>query len=156
MKKSELSRYLDRLESGKTLEIRKNGIDDFEIVREIENIFDNKNLSQFQIRSTSFVSISTEGFKSYSDFGKKVKIEKNYDIDVICGVFETLLSIQTPILGKSTNINGKYETKKVGEYTGFYAYNKLRYILYNDKRYDVPDETGKLKKETFKSLNEVK
>lgn len=156
MKKSELSRYLDKLESNTSLEIRKDGIDEYEIVREISNFPESGYPSQHNFHSTSFISVSTEGIKSYSDFGKKVKIPKNYDIDVIRGVFETLLLIQNPILGNCTNRNGKYETKKVGEYTGFYAYGKLHYILFEGKRYEIPNNSEKLKKQTFSSLEEVK
>jgi len=159
MKKSELSRLLDSKESGMTFEIRKNGIDDYEIVREIENFGENNYPGQYQFRSTSFVSISTQGKQSFYGMDKKPssRIPKNYDNQIVIGMFQTLLSYLPVIEGKVNSVNGKYNTKKVGDYTGFYGLSgKLHYVLFEGKKYNNIEKPDKLETHVFKSLEEVR
>ncbi len=128
--------------------------------KKMGNLFRNMEESPIvKFRTTSFVSINTPALKSYRDFGKKEssRIPKDYEIDVITGIFEMLLDTIPVIPGNFTDSNHiKYETKKVGEYTGFYAYNRLYFILFEGKKYLIPNHPDKLETHTFKSIDEVK
>lgn len=159
MKKSELSRYLDTLESGVSLEIRKDGIDSYSINKQMESIPTAKYPTS-SFRSTSFVEVHSQGFSHYTEFGKKLSSRdnsKDYDVLVLKGIFESFVDLSGKFDNFQDSTGLKYKVFTVNNIKGFYNKSgNLSFIEFMGKRLYIPQKSPKLNTKIFKDLESVK
>lgn len=131
MNKREIFELLEKMDDGESAEIIKvNG--QFEISKSIHPIVDKKVLSQYEIRTTSFVSIMTNKFQHYRDFGNKPVEENEIEREFIIGLFEHLVSTNLKAVKSSTEkINFlNYNVKEIDGFKGYYNLDgKLRFVV---------------------------
>lgn len=91
------------------------------------------------------------GFDNYRDFGKQENHKKDYDSDIIIGLFESALQLQDNIImGNFQDNNYKYSTKTVNKLIGYYdKANKLRFVEFQGIKYYKQPEKHNLSTQVF-------
>jgi hypothetical protein len=132
MNKKELLELLNKMDDFEAVEIIKIGKDEYEISKFVHPITDKKVLSQYEIRTTSFVSIMTNKFQHYTEFGKKPVEENEIEREFILGLFETLVNAHPDSVENFTEkVNFlNYNVKKIDDFKGYYNLDgKLRFVI---------------------------
>jgi hypothetical protein len=133
MNKKELLELLEKMDDCEAVEIRKIG-KQFEISKSIHPIVDKKILTQYEIRTTSIVSLSTNKFEHYTDFGKKPIEDNEIERELMISLFEFIVSSNPESVKNSTEkINFlNYNVKEIDFFKGYYNLDgKLRFVISN-------------------------
>lgn len=129
MNKKELIALLDKMDDREAVEIRKIG-NSFEISKSIHPVIEKNLMSQQVFRTTSIVSITTNQFEHYREFGKKPVKDNEIEKEFVIGLFEQLVSMNPRIEVKSVKVNFiPYDVKIIDGMKGFYnKEGKLRWV----------------------------
>lgn len=140
MNKRQIMDFLDEIEEGNSIEIRKDSSDEYQIVKGIFPTLKNENnipqFSQNKYRSTSIVSVTTNRFEHYRDFGKKPKENNDKSSKFVIGLFLAFLKKFPVKLSKISTNYLTYDVKEVKGYKGFYnKEGNLRWVEKDEIKY---------------------